>query len=55
MLWRRGDKVQGLARAGDSWTGQEVVGARTSGAERSDFVHETPVGSWARRPVPKYP
>lgn len=53
MLSRRGDKVQGLARAGDSWTGKEVVGARTSGAEKVSFcVHETPVGSWARHAQP---
>lgn len=46
MLLRRGDKVQGLARASDSRTGREVVGVRASGAERrSRFVHETPVGS----------
>ena len=32
-----GDKVQGLARAGDSWTGKEVVGVRASGAEEVSF------------------
>lgn len=38
MLSRRGDKVQGLARACDSRTGREAVGARASGAEGKGLV-----------------